>query len=41
MSALHFITGINKVYSLTDKLFAMWINTLYGTKDFWRMTSRP
>lgn len=26
------ITEINKVYSLTDKLFAMWINTLYGEK---------
>ncbi|ATS00597.1 ATPase [Porphyromonas gingivalis SJD12] len=35
------ITEINKVYCVTDKLFAMWINTLYGTKDFWRMTSRP
>ncbi|WP_304298361.1 hypothetical protein [Porphyromonas gulae] len=41
MSALHFITEIDKVYSATDKLFAMWINTLYDTKDFWRMTSRP
>ncbi|ERJ82202.1 hypothetical protein HMPREF1988_01708 [Porphyromonas gingivalis F0185] len=35
------ITEINKVYCVTDKLFAMWINTLYGAKDFWRMTSRP
>ncbi|WP_281715034.1 AAA family ATPase [Parabacteroides johnsonii] len=26
------ITEINKVYSVTDKLFAMWINTIYGTK---------
>lgn len=26
------ITEINKVYSVTDKLFAMWINGIYGTK---------
>ena len=26
------ITEINKVYSVTDKLFAMWINNIYGTK---------
>lgn len=24
------ITEVNKVYSVTDKLFAMWINRLYG-----------
>ena len=24
------ITQINKVYSVTDKLFAMWINKIYG-----------
>ena len=24
------ITEINKIYSVTDKLFAMWINRLYG-----------
>jgi len=27
------ITEINKVYSVTDRLFAMWINKIYGT-DF-------
>lgn len=26
------ITEVNKVFSLTDKLFAMWINRLYGNK---------
>lgn len=26
------ITEINKVYSVTDKFFAMWINTIYGNK---------
>lgn len=26
------ITEISKVYSITDKLFAMWINGLYGSK---------
>jgi predicted transcriptional regulator len=26
------ITEIGKVYSLTDKLFAMWINGIYGDK---------
>ena len=26
------ITEIGKVYSLTDKLFAMWINGIYGNK---------
>lgn len=26
------ITEINKVYSITDKFFAMWINTIYGAK---------
>ena len=25
-----FITEINKVYSITDKLFSMWINKIYG-----------
>ena len=25
------ITEINKVFSVTDRLFAMWINKLYGT----------
>ena len=25
------ITEINKVYSVTDKFFGMWINRLYGT----------
>lgn len=27
------ITEINKVYSVTNRLFAMWINKMYGT-DF-------
>lgn len=26
------ITEINKVYSVTDKFFGMWINTIYGNK---------
>lgn len=26
------ITEINKVFSVTDKLFAMWINGIYGNK---------
>ena len=26
-----FITEINKTYSLTDRLFALWIKTVYGT----------
>lgn len=26
------ITEINKVFSLTDKLFSMWISQIYGTK---------
>lgn len=26
------ITEINKVYSVTDRLFAMWINNMYGSK---------
>ena len=25
-------TEINKVYSVTDKFFGMWINTIYGNK---------
>ena len=29
------ITEINKVFSVTDKLFAMWINRLYGNKNYW------
>lgn len=28
------ITEINKVYSVTDKLFAMWINKLYGNHSY-------
>jgi AAA+ ATPase superfamily predicted ATPase len=28
-----FITEINKVFSVTDKLFAMWINRLYGEQN--------
>ena len=27
------ITEINKVFSLTDKLFSMWINQIYGNKS--------
>lgn len=27
------ITEINKIYSLTDKIFAMWINKIYGSKQ--------
>lgn len=27
------ITEINKVFSVTDKLFAMWMNRLYGERD--------
>ncbi len=27
------ITEINKTYSLTDKLFAIWINGIYGTRE--------
>ncbi|MEG1738292.1 MAG: ATP-binding protein [Odoribacter sp.] len=27
-----YITEVNKVYSVTDKLFAMWINQVYGEK---------
>ncbi len=27
------ITEINKIFSVTDRLFAMWINTLYGGKS--------
>jgi Predicted ATPase (AAA+ superfamily) len=26
------VTEINKIYSITDKLFAMWINNIYGNK---------
>ena len=26
------ITEINKVFSVTDKLFSMWINQMYGNK---------
>ena len=26
------VTEINKKYSITDKLFAMWINNIYGNK---------
>ena len=26
------ITEINKVFSVTDKLFAMWINGIYGNR---------
>ncbi|MDE5611061.1 MAG: ATPase [Odoribacter sp.] len=29
------ITEINKLFSVTDKLFSMWINKLYGNKDYW------
>ncbi len=29
-----FITEINKVFSITDKLFAMWINRLYGDANY-------
>ena len=29
------ITEINKVFSVTDKLFAMWMNRLYGNKNYW------
>lgn len=29
------ITEINNFFSVTDKLFAMWINNLYGNKDYW------
>lgn len=29
-----FITEINKVFSITDKLFAMWINGIYGKKVY-------
>lgn len=28
------ITEINKVFSVTDKLFAMWMNRLYGNKNY-------
>ena len=28
------ITEINKVFSVTDKLFAMWMNRLYGNNDY-------
>lgn len=28
-----YITEINKTYTITDKLFAMWINKLYGDKS--------
>lgn len=28
------VTEINKTYSVTDKLFAMWINNIYSTNDF-------
>ena len=28
------ITEINKTFSVTDKLFAMWINGLYGTQTY-------
>lgn len=27
------ITEINKVFSVTDKLFSMWINQIYGNKS--------
>jgi len=26
------VAELNKKYSVTDKLFAMWINTIYGNK---------
>ena len=26
------VTEINKIYSVTDKFFAIWINTIYGKK---------
>ena len=29
------ITEINKVFSVTDKLFAMWINNMYGHRPVW------
>ena len=28
------ITEINKVFSVTDKLFAMWMNRMYGNKNY-------
>ncbi len=28
------ITEINKIFSVTDKLFAMWMNRLYGNKNY-------
>lgn len=28
------ITEINKIFSVTDKLFAMWMNRMYGNKDY-------
>ena len=31
------ITEINKVYSVTDKLFSLWINDLYGDKSHKRL----
>lgn len=35
-----YITCINKVYSLTDKLFAMWINKLYLSGFCWSVTQK-
>ena len=32
------ITEINKVFSVTDRLFAMWINKLYGKKSGFLMS---